>query len=213
MRVNGGAYDFFVIQREFTTRGVGNMTKWALQRDMLPFLSTADESSAVSGSEVARHRAPESDLRLSTEIIEVLSRLIPDLTRLIAGKSEETLRLPDQDGGWGVVDVISHLLDWERVNHDRIHRLLMEDSPVFPDFDDSLWSVEHHYRDNVSVDVLDELHEHRDVLVEELKNLHPDDWERTGNLEGTGEITLRWLMHSVCNHDLKHLTQARGILA
>ena len=189
------------------------MTKRALHKDLLPFLSTSDDGTSAGSGDAAGQPAAGSDLRSTAEIIEILSRLIPEFTRLSAGKSEETLRQPDTDGAWGVVDVISHLLDWERVNHDRIHRLLNEDYPVFPDFDDSLWSVEHHYRDNHPVDVLDELHEHRDALLEELKNLEPEGWDRTGELQGTGEITLRWLMHSVSNHDLKHLAQARGILA
>jgi uncharacterized damage-inducible protein DinB len=191
------------------------MTKWVPQGQLLPFLSSAGDGNGAGGGggETVWHTPLDSESRPIDEILESLSGLIPALTRLIAGKSREALTQPDNDGFWGVVDVISHLLDWERVNHDRIHRMLREDYPSLTDFDDSLWSVEHNYRDNVPEDVLEELREHREAVVEELQGLQPEEWERSGDLEGRGEISLRWLMNTVCNHDNKHLEQARAILA
>lgn len=187
------------------------MTKWAPQSQVEPLLSTVDEGSG--GGDMSGNPPVDSALRPIDDIVEELARLIPEFTRLTAGKSRDALRQPDHDGLWSFVDVMSHLLDWERVNHDRVHRLLREDHPSLPDFDDSLWSVEHDYRDNDPSGVLHELQEHRDALVEELGRLESEDWDRLGDLEGKGEISLRWLMNSVCNHDRKHVEQAQGILA
>ncbi|MEJ7838120.1 MAG: DinB family protein [Thermomicrobiales bacterium] len=189
------------------------MSKWALQSQVEPLLSTAEASSGSANGDSASVSAPASDLRPIDEIVEALGRLIPEFIRMTTGRSREALSQPDHDGSWSIVDAMSHLLDWERVNHDRVHRLLREDYPTLPDFDDSLWSVEHDYRDNKPADVLRELQEHRDVLIEELGRLKPAEWDQAGELEGQGEISLRWLMNSVCNHDRKHVAQAQDILA
>ena len=53
---------------------------------------------------------------------------------------------PAFDGGWGVVEIIPHLRDWEEIYLDRATRILNEDRPALPGFDDTLWSIERDYR-------------------------------------------------------------------
>lgn len=153
------------------------------------------------------------DLRPTEDVLESQIGLVNDFERLIAGKSRDALMQPDNDGGWGVVEILSHLLDWEMVTHDRVHRLLNDDEPRLEEFDDSLWAVEHDYRANDPNHILAELRNRREALVEELRQLEPKDWQRTGELERSGTISLHWLMNTVCNHDAKHVQQARDVLA
>jgi hypothetical protein len=187
------------------------MTEWMRRRRIAPFLDSASERSAAGNG--GSPPSVNSDARSIPVILEDQRALVTEFDRLVAGKSREVLLQPDNDGGWGVVDIISHVLDWERVTHDRVHRILSEDRPYLPDFDDSLWAVEHNYRANDPDEVLTELREHRTALVEELEGLDEPEWSRIAELEDHGEITLQWLMNSVCDHDRKHLKQARDVLA
>lgn len=189
------------------------MTEWILRRRIAPFLGSASEQSMAGNGGSADPHAAASEARSISTILEDQRSLAVEFDRLTAGKSREVLLQPDNDGGWGVVDILSHLLDWERVTHDRVHRIVHEDHPHLPDFDDSLWAVEHNYRSNDPTDVLDELRQHREALIEELEGLDEAEWTRGGDLENRGEITLHWLMNHVCDHDRKHLKQAREVLA
>jgi hypothetical protein len=189
------------------------MTEWVLRRRIAPFLGSANEQSAAGNGGSSQPPPASPDIRTIPAILEDQRALVTEFDRLTAGKSREVLLQPDNDGGWGVVDILSHLLDWERVTHDRVHRILSEDRPYLPDFDDSLWAVEHNYRANDPDDVLTELREHREALVEELEGLEEADWQRVAELQDHGEITLQWLMNNVCDHDRKHLKQARDVLA
>ena len=64
----------------------------------------------------------------------------PDRIRqLIAGRSLGKLREPASDGGWGVVDNLCHLRDWQQVFLERAQLIVSEDDPVLEALDDSLW--------------------------------------------------------------------------
>ena len=195
------------------------MTQQVLRRwgNPLPFLSTSDGASSGGKAGSTSARQPDSragaDLRPIENVLECQIGLVNDFVRLIAGKSHDALMQPDNDGGWGVVEILSHLLDWELVTHDRVHRLLNEDQPRLEEFDDSLWAVEHNYRANDPNRILAEIRRHRETLIGELEHLEPDSWQRTGLLERAGTISLHRLMNHMCNHDAKHLQQARDVLA
>ena len=54
---------------------------------------------------------------------------------------------PAQDGGWGLVEILPHLRDWELIFRDRVALILEEEEPALEEYDDSLWAIEHDYRD------------------------------------------------------------------
>ena len=76
-----------------------------------------------------------------------LAAMPGELARLVQGKSDEQLWQPAQDGGSGMVEILPHLRDWEVILADRVDLILTEDVPTLEDYDDSLWAIEHGYRD------------------------------------------------------------------
>jgi hypothetical protein len=91
--------------------------------------------------------------------------------------------------------------------------ILDQDAPSLEEYDDSLWAIEHGYRDQQPREALREFTAMRGGLVERLRTLEPAAWNRVGILPKRGKVTLHWLMDSVCNHDAKHVMQARDVLA
>jgi len=146
-------------------------------------------------------------------IIAALASVPVEIGRLIDGKSAEDLARPAQDGGWGLVEIMPHLRDWEEIIGERVTAILAEDEPALEGHDDSLWAIEHGYRDQDTLAVFEEYAERRNALVERLRDLAADDWRRVGILPKRGRVTLHWLMESVCDHDAKHVVQAREVLA
>ena len=135
------------------------------------------------------------------------------LERLIDGKSSETLTQPSQDGGWGVVEIIPHLRDWEQITHDRVDRILNEELPQLEDVDDSLWAIEHDYGSQDPHKVFAEFREMRAQLVERLEALEPKAWQRRAHIAGRGEATLQCLLNEVHAHNTERLAEARDALA
>jgi len=156
----------------------------------------------------------ESPRRSREQILEELAGFPDDLRRLLfSSHGEDDLYRPGSDGGWGIVEILPHLRDWEEIFFERARRIVEEDNPELPGYDDALWPIERDYRGQDPREVFDDFADLRGEHVEFLLTLSPEDWERTGVHSLYGEITLRWMENHVCDHDSVHLEQARDVLA
>ena len=155
--------------------------------------------------------AGDSAERSADRILDALETMATDVDRLIADRSAEELQRPSQDGGWGVVEILAHLLDWEEITVDRVGRVLAEARPELEEYDDSLWAIEHEYSSKDPFEVAGRFTALRRELVERLRALDDAGWQRTALLGGQ-EVRLRSLLGSVVDHDAEHLGQARDVL-
>ena len=148
-------------------------------------------------------------LRSRETILAELASLPVEFDRLVIRPYDRgTLMQPAANGGWGVVEILPHLRDWESIYYERARAIVQEENPRLMAQDDSLWAIERDYRSQDPAETLAELSAMRERLVSLLNNLPPDAWERTGEHSAYGQITLRWLMNQLCDHDREHLDQA-----
>lgn len=168
-------------------------------------------------------------LRARETILSELAAFAGEFERVVMrSQDREALLRPAADGGWGVVEILAHLRDWDEVYADRIHAIVEIEQPRLPSFDDSLWSIERDYRGQDPVATLADLTELRGKTVEYLTALPGNAWQRTGvfeideslelwQSEGTiansRVITLQWLCDQMCDHDREHLSQALHAVA
>ena len=153
-------------------------------------------------------------IRSREEILAALAAFPDELARIVLmDHSPEALIRPASDGGWGVVEILPHLRDWEEIYFERARRIVEEDHPYLPGYDDALWSIERDYRNQDPINTLEEFRRLREAHVAFLRGLPPEAWERTGEHGYFGVITLRWLENHVCDHDQEHLQQIRDALA
>jgi uncharacterized damage-inducible protein DinB len=152
-------------------------------------------------------------LRSPEEIISALGAFPDDLGRAISGVSDpEALYRPASDGGWGVVEILPHLRDWEEIYFERITKLIEEDRPYLPGYDDTLWSIERDYRGQDPQETFESFRTLRERTVELLRSLPASAWTRSGEHGFFGEITLQWLANHMVDHDQEHLQQVRDAL-
>lgn len=147
------------------------------------------------------------------DLLERLGRYPEEVRRAVAGRRPDEMRRAGSDGGWGVVEHLAHLLDWERVFADRVGAVLANDRPELPAFDDALWSIENDYPSQESERVLGEFSGLRRGTVSHVGQLPPEAWEREGVHGIAGPVTLRWLLERLDDHGQEHLRQIRDILA
>lgn len=153
-------------------------------------------------------------LRSPEAIISAMESFPEDLSRAIFGDHDpEALMRPASDGGWGVVEVLPHLADWEEIFLDRVRRTALEEHPYLSGFDDSLWAIERDYRGQEPRASFDRFAEGRRATVDFLRALPAEAWARTSEHGYYGEVTLQWLGNHICDHDQEHLLQARDALA
>jgi hypothetical protein len=152
--------------------------------------------------------------RSREQILEMLASFPDEFRRLLSSShDEEDLYRPGSDGGWGIVEILPHLRDWEEIYLERANRIVEEDHPHIPGYDDSLWPIERDYRGQDPRQVFEEFEQLRSRHLEFLSSLSEESWDRTGDHSLFGVISLHWMENHVCDHDQEHLGQARAVLA
>ncbi len=146
-------------------------------------------------------------------LVAELAAFPGELGRAMADRSDETLTRPASDGGWGVVENVCHLRDWEEVFLDRVRAVIERDDAELPAFDDELWAIEHDYRGDDPRRALATFQDHRRKVVRLLEELPQERWARRARHEVQGELTLRRLVEQMLRHDDEHLAQIREALA
>ena len=153
-------------------------------------------------------------VRSPAAIISALTTFPDELARAIfSDHGRASLMQPASDGGWGVVEIIPHLRDWEEIYLDRARKIIAETRPHLPGFDDTLWAIERDYRGQDPKATFEAFRALRLKTVELLTSLPPEAWLRTGEHGYYGEITLAWMADHMCGHDQEHLQQARDAIA
>jgi hypothetical protein len=150
--------------------------------------------------------------RAIDEVIATLRSTPDEFARLIEGKSDEALAQAASDGEWGVVEILPHLRDWEEVYLGWIQQILSVDTPALPEVDDSLWAIEHDYANEPVPHALATFSDVREEVVGLLASLDPASWERRAIHPRAGRITLHQLADRMCDHDARHIEQARDAL-
>lgn len=151
--------------------------------------------------------------RSRDEILRTLERHPAEFKRIVLDPAErDALMRPAFDGGWGIVEILPHLRDWEEIYLDRANRILEEEKPALPGFDDTLWSIERDYRGQDPYKTFAAFSALREELVALLRTATGGQWDRTGIHGYYGEISLLWMANHICDHDAEHLQQARDAL-
>ncbi|MBI3537914.1 MAG: DinB family protein [Chloroflexi bacterium] len=109
---------------------------------------------------------------------------------------------------WSIHQVLSHLRDTERnVFLYRAPRILNEDAPRVPNFDQESWMREHYSASEPLDALLKDFSGARRKLIARLKKTKDDDWARVAIHPEYGRITLEWLVTHCYNHTLEHIAQ------
>ena len=167
-----------------------------------------DPASAAPAGEVA-----DPPRRSAPEIVTALASTPDDFARLIDGKSDEALSQPATDGEWGVVEILPHLRDWEEVYLGWFHQMLADEGIALADVDDSLWAIDHDYANEHVPGALARFADLREEVVHLLEALDDDAWAREAIHPRLGRVTLHQLADRMCDHDARHIEQARDALA
>jgi uncharacterized damage-inducible protein DinB len=113
---------------------------------------------------------------------------------------------PDPDR-FTMREVICHLADWEPVWLERITRIVAENTPTLPGYDEEQMVIDNDYAHQDANVQLARFRTGREAIVAFLLAREDTDWNRIGVREGVGEMTLLMLSAMVLGHDLYHLKQ------
>ena len=145
---------------------------------------------------------------LHRELIETLAATPETITGLLRGIDEAQARsAKGGDENWSVIEVLCHLRDAEKIGLGRMQAMRDENYPSIPGWDQNALALERKYAEADLAPVLAAFIETRARYVAALKALQPEQWQRTGKHNETGDITI--LTHALhrAYHDAIHCAQ------
>ena len=146
---------------------------------------------------------------------DVLARLadMPRKLRELADRFEGDPRRRPTDAAFSLLEHACHLRDIELLAYERrIARMLSEENPELADVDGGAIAREADYNANENLeDALHAFFALRAANVASLERLTPEQWARTGVLEGAGRITVAELAGKMAVHDSEHLAELRAL--
>ena len=151
-------------------------------------------------------------LDLTEEILKSLRASPIILGALVAGLDDRQIRRRPAPGEWAVIEVVAHIADVDERAHTRLRRMVAEDNPFLPAFDQDALAVERGY---IGMDLPEQVARYRNSRAGHLADLAKLDrhqWQRAGRHEAAGDMTVQLYEAHVASEDVDHLAQIARLL-
>jgi uncharacterized damage-inducible protein DinB len=130
------------------------------------------------------------------------------IAALLSGATEAELDLRPDPDRFTLREVVAHLADWDPIWLERAQRIVAEDDPSLPGYDEGQFAIDNDYAHSDAHEQMRRFISGREAFLHFLKSLQPDAWERTGRRDdGIGTLTLFQLAAQVLGHDGYHVRQ------
>jgi hypothetical protein len=138
------------------------------------------------------------------ELLNALERQPSELRSLLNGLDEEKGKYAYADGKWSIKEVLSHLIDGERIFGYRVLRISRGDETPIEGFEQDGYIENSHANERSFEDLLEELSLQRNANLRMLKNLRDDGWKRLGTASQS-PVSVRALGFIMAGHVRHHI--------
>jgi hypothetical protein len=147
------------------------------------------------------------------EMMAKMEKTPEELAVLIRDKNDKVLSKRPDGKNWAPNEIICHLRDTDELFLGRFQAIITMDEPKFSPAAADRWAEDRQYLRNDVQEALAALRRRRGEVLEFLRRLKPEQWERAGIHATRGRETLRDWVTLMANHDLNHLEQMKRALA
>jgi hypothetical protein len=151
------------------------------------------------------------DLVGDREPLDILSELPDRVEELTRSVDDATLRKPEREGKWSMIEVAQHLADAELVLSFRYRMILAHDTPEITGYDQEAFANRLHYGETPLEEVLELLRVVRRANVRLLRSLTAEERARGGMHSERGFEDVNRLMQLNAAHDLVHRAQLERV--
>ena len=137
------------------------------------------------------------------EIVPALDGQTDELDKLFDGVPEEKGTFAYADGKWTLKEVLSHIIDGERMFAYRVFRIARGDKTPIEGFEQDGYIENSHANRRTFSELLNEFRLLREANVLFFKNLETGDWVRTGTANNV-EVSVRSLAWIMVGHIRHH---------
>ncbi len=142
------------------------------------------------------------------ELIEALRSTAETLKGLLSQVTAEQARSArGGDENWSVAEVICHLRDAEEISLTRVKAMCSQDCPKITSYDQEELARERNYREADPYAALNVFTYFRKQHAALLSSLRVEEWERSGEFEAFGQVSISAHTVHKLYHDCIHCAQ------
>jgi DinB family protein len=144
--------------------------------------------------------------------IEILAATPDRVRRLVEDVCQEELSRQPAEDVFSLRENVLHLRDIDVEGYEkRVARILNESHPFLPDLDGARLARERDYNTQPVAPALEAFAASRAASMALLRAINEGDLDRTAELEGVSEVTLRTLLERWMEHDAGHIADMEAL--
>ncbi len=141
------------------------------------------------------------------EIMDALEHTASRIAEIAEKLTESQLQRRSADGHWSIKELSGHLRDAAEMYGERFRRIIAEDKPFLPAYDQDAMLAAGDYNHHEIGPIIGELDSRNKEIAALLGGLREGDWRRTGNHEENGRVVLEDIVQYYGNHLHEHLAE------
>lgn len=150
--------------------------------------------------------------RRREELLKILRGTPVVLRSLVRGLDDDAWRRRPAEGEWAAVEVVAHLADSDERAAARVRRMLAEDDPTLPGYDQEELARERRYIEMNPAEALDRFERVRSEHVALLEGLDDAGWRRSGMHSEQGLMDVELYEIHGAAEDVDHMAQIARLL-
>ncbi|MFH1758558.1 MAG: DinB family protein [Pseudomonadota bacterium] len=136
-----------------------------------------------------------------------------DIEAVIRGLSDPLLSKRPDDKNWAAKEIVCHMRDTEEQFMIRFQTIMALDEPKLLAVEAERWSSERQYLRNDGFEALSSFRKRRNEVLEFLRGLNPEQWNRGGIHPTRGRMSIKDFVTFIAGHDQNHLEQLKRAVA
>ena len=152
-----------------------------------------------------------SDINLTNALLSRCAAIPGRIAQAIEGKHEEELRARPLPDAWSIVEIFAHMRAVDDIFTPRIYAILVRDSVALAAYDERRWAEVAHYEHLEIQTSLRLFTLRRAELINTVRSLTLEDWQRIGIHEEWGPMTLQAVLTFFIEHEEEHCAQIVAI--
>jgi uncharacterized damage-inducible protein DinB len=136
-------------------------------------------------------------------VLQYLQDTMQTLKTLILAQPEELLVSRCAEGEWTIKEILSHVIDTERIFCYRALRFARNDTTELPGFDQDFYVAYAHANQRHVEAILEEFTAVRTATIALFNSFDSEVWLRSGRSNGDN-LTVRAAVYQIAGHELHH---------
>lgn len=144
---------------------------------------------------------------MNTKFAELIAKYADqpgDLIAAVEGLTDSELDKRPAAGKWSIREQVNHLADVEINYVQRMKKVIAEDKPLLPAFDQDRWAKSLFYDKSSVDDSIATVFTLRIAMARVLRGLNNNDFDKYGIHTENGKVTLLNLLEMAINHSEHH---------